>query len=81
MKETILKHVAPWIIESVKRQGFSWLLTALAVWFFYNQTQTMQQKIDDCNNTIIEMYQNDRETLIKVLQTNTDALEKLNNCK
>ena len=80
MKETLVKHVLPWILDSLKRQGFTWFLTALAVWFFYDQTQKMQLKIDACNNTIIEMYQKDRDELIKVIQANTLALEHIK-CK
>lgn len=80
MKELILKTALPWLVDSMKKQGFSWVLTALAVWFFYNQTQQMQAKIDLCNDTIIDLYKEDRKELLKVIQSNTFALENIK-CK
>ena len=95
MKETLLKLLStwllksflPWLVESIKNQGFSWLLTLAAVAFFYSETLKLRVEVNNCNATLIQMYQKDREQhqkdrdeLLKVVQANTNAIQNFK-CK
>lgn len=64
------------ISELVKSQGFLVVfLTGILVWSHYNYTR-LEDKIDECNAHVVRMYEEDRRTLIGVLNDATEAIEK-----
>lgn len=66
------------IWELLKRQGLSFLLLGIMTAFFYNQNKELADEIDDCNQAIIDKYQDENERLMLVIEANTMALERIN---
>lgn len=65
------------ISDLVKSQGFLVVfLTGIFMWSQYNYVR-LENKIDDCNRTVVRMYQEDRRELIGVLNQATEAITKL----
>lgn len=64
------------ISDLVKSQGFLVVfLTGVLVWSQYNYTR-LEDKIDECNGSIVRMYEEDRQALIGVLNNATKAIEE-----
>lgn len=91
MKEQIFTVLLPWLMDSVKKQGFSFLLIGLMTYYFYNQNQVievkfetklerMEEKVEILQERIIEYNTKDRLDLMKVVEANTYALENFK-CK
>jgi hypothetical protein len=57
-----------WILDLLKKQGLSFVLLGVAVWYFYIEVKRLEEKADLCQNRIIELYQN-------VIIRNTHTLE------
>jgi hypothetical protein len=57
-----------WILDLLKKQGLSFVLLGVAVWYFYGEVRRLEEKADLCQNRIIELYQN-------VIIRNTHTLE------
>lgn len=59
-----------WILDLLKKQGLSFVLLGVAVWYFYGEVKHLQDKADLCQNSVIELYQ-------KVIMENTDLLKRV----
>lgn len=60
-----------WILDLLKKQGLSFVILGVAVWYFYGEVKRLNDKADLCQNSIIEMYQN-------VIISNTMAIDNMN---
>ncbi|MCB9352900.1 MAG: hypothetical protein H6573_36260 [Lewinellaceae bacterium] len=73
----MVDRVVSLISELVKSQGFLVVfLTGVLVWSQYNYMR-LEQKIDNCNQSVVRMYEEDRKVLIGVLNEATRAIEKI----
>lgn len=64
-------------LNHVQKHGLSFLLLMLMVFWFNNQYIKLSEKIDQCNQATIEMYQNQSNELIEVLKDNSKAMENI----
>lgn len=63
-----------WLLESVKRQGFTVLLLAVAVWYFWQRDEARDHKLEACRdgyNTVL-LRLAERSTI--ALEQNTQAV-------
>lgn len=65
------------MIEAAKKHGIAFLVMLGLVLYFHRQNEKLEQKFDLCNSKVIEMYQSHNTQLIRALERNTTALEKL----
>lgn len=63
--------------EQLKKQGFNFLLLALAIWYFHDKNEKMNAELDKCNSAILQMYREDRTQAYELVQNNTKALIEL----
>ena len=66
-----------WIFNAMQKQGISFGLLCVAVWWFQNENIELHQKIDVCNRDIIQIYQDQNQKIIEVLDRNSVALEEI----
>jgi len=62
------------IMQMAKQQGFSIALLVLAVWWMNGENNELEEKVDLCNQTLIESYQENNAHIIEVLNDNTDIM-------
>lgn len=62
------------IMQMAKQQGFSIALLVLAVWWMNGENNELEEKVDLCNQTLIESYQENNTHIIQVLNENTDVM-------
>lgn len=78
----------PAINELVKSQGLSVvLMMAVSAWFAYDsynyrmkmeaQYNELQTEVRSCNDRIIEIYREERETMLQTIDKNTTVLDRI----
>jgi len=65
-----MNRVTIWLLDTLKNQGASFVLLGIAVWYLQTQNNVLSRDIKDCQS---EKY----NALITVVQSNTDALNRL----
>jgi len=55
------------ILASIQKQGLSFLILAAAVYWFSIKYDQLQEKIDLCNNNVIEIYQEQNQQFIEAI--------------
>lgn len=65
------------VLEQLRTQGLSFILLGIAVWFLYGQNQKLSIQVKGCNETIIEMYRQDRKEMLTIINQNTQVLKEL----
>ncbi len=78
MKNLLTAEMQTTLIDMLKKQGLSFLLLGVAVYFFYGQYNVLSDKINDCNQAIIDHYERENEKLYEVIERNTMALDRIN---
>ena len=63
----------------LKKQGLSFVIMGIAIWYFYGEQQRMQSEIKQCNDSFISYMNENQIKLISVIEKNTAALENLKN--
>ena len=73
-----------WLLESIKKQGFTVLLLAVAVWYFWQRDEARDKKLeacrDDYNTVLLRLAERSTIALEKntlAVYENTDVLETL----
>jgi len=90
-KQQILAKIIPWLVESVMKQGMTFVLMGLMSYFFWQWGLSLQQegnqkidkleiKINQLQTEIKEYYKEDRIKMMNVIEANTRALANLK-CK
>jgi len=72
-KESIIDY----LLEQLKMHGLSFVLLAMAIWYFYNVNNELRAKIEISNQRIIELYQIRQKEANDVIAKNTTALNRL----
>lgn len=91
VKQQLYSKILPWLLESVMKQGMSFVLIGVMAYFFYQQDiknqikneekiQVMDSKVEKLQKDIVEYHRTDRMELLRVVQANTTALQNLK-CK
>lgn len=66
-----------YLTEQLRLHGLSFVLMAMAIWYFQNQNHEITRDLKACNETIISEYKNDRIQMLEVISNNTAALHQL----
>ena len=69
-----MKNLWSFLLQVITKQGLSFVLLAAMAFYFQNQTEALQDKTDQCNERIIEMYKEQSEENRKVIRENTEAI-------
>lgn len=67
------------ILNQVNRHGLSFLILTGVVMYFHQQNSILDERILQCNQNTIELYQTRNEQLIEVIDRNSRAMESLGN--
>ena len=65
------------ILNHVNRHGLSFLILTAVVLYFHYQNSILDERILDCNNNTIELYQTRNEKLMEVIDRNSRAMESI----
>jgi hypothetical protein len=65
--------------ELAKSQGLPFILLCVAVWWFNNKVEQLEKKQDICSQQLIEIYENDHKQMIKIIERNTETINKFLN--
>ena len=65
------------ILNHVNRHGLSFLILTAVVLYFHYQNSILDERILDCNNNTIQMYQTRNEKLMEVIDRNSRAMESI----
>lgn len=72
------------LFEILKKQGLSFVVMGISIWYFYIQQEKLQEKqqqmqveMQQCNDSFIEYMKDNQVMLIRVIEKNTMALETL----
>lgn len=60
-----------WMLDLLKKQGLSFVILGVAIWYFYGEVKRLNEKADQCQQGIIQMYQ-------EIVIRNTRAMEDMN---
>ena len=71
------ENIIDYLLEQLKMHGLSFVLLAMAIWYFYNVNNELRKKIEISNQRIIELYQIRQKEANEVINKNTTALNRL----
>lgn len=63
------------ILKAVQQQGLSFMLMVAIAYYFQMQNNNLQNKVDQCNNSQMELYREHSKNMEKVIERNTAAFE------
>lgn len=66
-----------YLFEVGKKHGLPFVMLLVAIWYVNQKSQKFEEKIFDCHDQMIQIYQENQDKLIKVIETNTSALEEI----
>jgi hypothetical protein len=63
--------------DQLKLHGLPVALLAFGLWYFQQDNQKLNQKLQECHNEIIRLYREDREQTKDLIINHTQALKEL----
>jgi len=70
-------EMVKWILETLRANGLNFLLMGLAVWHLQLQNMDLRKDISNCQAGQIEFLTSKNEQLMKALDSNTNALNRI----
>lgn len=67
----------PIVLEELKKQGFSFLLLAAAVWYFHTENLDLRKSVNACNEKQLERYESNEKEMIRVMMENTRTMKEI----
>lgn len=71
-----VKNVWFIVLETLAKQGLSFLLLGVAIWYFNEQNNKLETRVFDCNSRIVEVYEEQNDRLLELVENNNKALEQ-----
>lgn len=65
------------VLNHISRQGLSFLILTGVVLYFHSQNSILDERILECNNNTIQLYQVRNEQLMQVIERNSRAMESI----
>lgn len=65
-----------WLLESIKKQGFTVLLMAVAVWYFWQRDEARDKRLEACREEYNTVLLRIAERSTMALEQNTEAVEQ-----
>lgn len=72
-----LNNIWSGLLAAIQKQGLSFMLLAVAVYYFYQRDLSQNKRIDECTNQVIQYLAEDRKILIDAVNKNTRTLEQI----
>jgi len=66
-----------WILDLLKKQGFSFVLLGLITWYFYGKVEALEEKLEQRQQYTVDLLTGLIEENTQALQDVCRALEKL----
>lgn len=71
-----VKNVWFIVLETLAKQGLSFLLLGVAIWYFNEQNNKLETRVFDCNSRIVEVYEEQNDRLLELVENNNRALQQ-----
>lgn len=71
-----MKNVWFIVLETLAKQGLSFLLLGVAIWYFNEQNNKLETRVFDCNSRIVEVYEEQNDRLLELVENNNRALQQ-----
>lgn len=72
-----MKGIMEKILDQIMKHGLLVTLLSLLTYVYWTQNNRLHTKIEQCNQSIIELYKEQNERLLDTLEKNTIAFENL----
>lgn len=72
-----MNEVVQYIFAEAKKHGVGFLILLAVVWYFHEQNEKIQAKVDACNGAMLEVYRQQNGILINAVDRNSTAMENL----
>ena len=66
-------------LELAKTQGLPFILLCIAVYWFNDKVERLEVKQESCNKELMEYYEKDHLEMVKAIDRNTKAINKVLN--
>lgn len=63
------------ILKAVQQQGLSFMLMVAIAYYFQMQNNNLQSKVDQCNDSQMELYREHAKHMERAIERNTMAFE------
>jgi len=64
----VFKSFLPVLLDSVKKQGISFLILLAVIWYMHTQVSNLQQQINACNEHRITIYKEERQQMTEAIK-------------
>lgn len=71
-----MKNVWFIVLETLAKQGLSFLLLGVAIWYFNEQNNKLETRVFECNSRIVEVYEEQNDRLLELVENNNRALQQ-----
>lgn len=71
-----VKNVWFIVLETLAKQGLSFLLLGVAIWYFNEQNNKLETRVFDCNSRIVQVYEEQNDRLLELVENNNRALQQ-----
>ena len=71
-----VKNVWFIVLETLAKQGLSFLLLGVAIWYFNEQNNKLETRVFECNSRIVEVYEEQNDRLLELVENNNRALQQ-----
>ncbi len=65
------------ITNQAKLHGLPIILLLLGVYYFHGENIRMRSEIRSCNDSLVQMYRDDRVQMMQIINNNTEALQRI----
>lgn len=79
IEEMNIRSIWGMILSHVNQHGLSFLILTAVVLYFHQQNSILDDRILQCNQNTIELYQERNHQLMEVLERNSRAMEGITN--
>jgi hypothetical protein len=73
MQESFYKF----ILESIRKQGISFLILSAVVYYFYFEMESLKKEFLLCNQQLLNLYSDNNTQMQEVILRNTQAFERI----
>lgn len=74
---TIYMQLASYGVAQIQRHGLVFVLMLLGLMWFYKQHMELTKEVKDCNNAMLQIYQENQTKMEDVINRNTLSWEQL----
>jgi hypothetical protein len=74
---SVKSPASDYILDQLKKHGLLFVFLAGAVWWLMDRQDKLEAKIENCNSELIRILEEDRTTMVQVIESNTKAIQRI----